>query len=206
MKNSSPNLQYPLNSVSKLFNTQFQIIRFLSFLLVLGCGITLGITISFYVKGCNFSLNFTQLYFPPPPLPSSSSSSTPTIITSSIEISNSSHVGLKNLLEPPQVMHDMDDEELLWRASMVPKIQEYPFDRIPKVAFLFLTRGPLFLAPLWELFFKGHERYYSIYVHSNPSYNGSDPESPVFHGRRIPSKVSFFFLINFCYVHLLTLS
>lgn len=82
----------------------------------------------------------------------------------------------------------MDDEELLWRASMAPKIKEYPFNRTPKVAFMFLTRGPVFLAPFWEEFFKGHEKYYTIYVHSNPSYNGSDPESPVFHGRRIPSK------------------
>ncbi|KAI9120108.1 hypothetical protein K1719_008756 [Acacia pycnantha] len=98
------------------------------------------------------------------------------------------YVGLKNYLKPPPVMHDMDDKELLWRASMAPRIKEYPFNRTPKVAFMFLTRGPVFLAPLWQKFFKGHEKYYSIYVHSNPSYNGSDPESPVFHGRRIPSK------------------
>ncbi|GMN38618.1 hypothetical protein TIFTF001_007850 [Ficus carica] len=97
-------------------------------------------------------------------------------------------MGLEEYIKPPSVMHNMTDEELLWRASMVPRIPEYPFNRVPKVAFMFLVRGHVFMAPLWEQFFKGHEGLYSIYIHSNPSYNGSAPESPVFHGRRIPSK------------------
>ncbi|EEF27143.1 conserved hypothetical protein [Ricinus communis] len=71
---------------------------------------------------------------------------------------------------------------------MAPRIPQYPFERVPKVAFMFLTRGPVLMAPLWEKFFKGHEGLYSIYVHSNPSYNESEPESPVFNSRRIPSK------------------
>ncbi|KAJ1391052.1 hypothetical protein SESBI_36977 [Sesbania bispinosa] len=54
----------------------------------------------------------------------------------------------------------MDDEELPWRASMTAKIFDYPFDRVPKVGFMFLTRGPVFLAPLWEKFFKGREGYW----------------------------------------------
>ncbi|XP_028757890.1 glycosyltransferase BC10-like [Neltuma alba] len=175
MKTSS-NSQYSSYSVSKVFNPQFQILHFLSYFGLLGCGITLGIILSFYIKGCNLNLQLTRLSvseISAPPRP---------------EISDETHVGLKNYLKPPAVMHDMDDKELLWRASMAPKIKEYPFNRTPKVAFMFLTRGPVFLAPLWEKFFKGHEKYYSVYVHSNPSYNGSDPESPVFHGRRIPSK------------------
>lgn len=80
---------------------------------------------------------------------------------------------------------------------MTPRISEYPFHRVPKVTFMFMTRGPVVLAPLWEKFFKGHRGLYSIYVHSKPSYNASShPESPVFHGRRIPSQVSLFCL--FC--------
>ncbi|CAN1224293.1 Glycosyltransferase BC10 [Linum grandiflorum] len=86
------------------------------------------------------------------------------------------------------VCHDMNDEELLWRASMVPRISSLPFRRVPKVAFMFLTRGPLPLAPLWELFFRGHEGLYSIYVHNLPSYNETDPVDSVFYGRRIPSQ------------------
>nr|GMD23508.1 glycosyltransferase BC10-like [Ipomoea batatas] len=85
-------------------------------------------------------------------------------------------------------MHGMSDEEVLWRASMVPKIREYPFERVPKVAFMFLTRGAVSLAPLWEMFFEGNEGFYSIYVHSDPSFNESAPEGSVFHGRRIPSR------------------
>ncbi|KAJ4909757.1 hypothetical protein Rs2_04378 [Raphanus sativus] len=102
------------------------------------------------------------------------------------------HLGLKGFLRPPKkIMHDMEDEELLWRASMEPKIRSYPFYRTPKVAFMFLTKGHLPLTPLWEKFFRGHEDLFNIYVHSYPSNNESYPEGSVFHGRQIPSKVSF---------------
>ncbi|KAL0326976.1 UNVERIFIED_CONTAM: hypothetical protein Sangu_1775600 [Sesamum angustifolium] len=94
----------------------------------------------------------------------------------------------EEFLQPPTVMHEMTDQELLWRASMAPKIQEFPFKRVPKVAFMFLTRGPVVLAPLWEKFFKGNDGMYSVYVHSGSFFNGSEPEGSVFHGRSIPSK------------------
>ncbi|CAN1777867.1 Glycosyltransferase BC10 [Linum perenne] len=89
----------------------------------------------------------------------------------------------------------MEDNELLWRASMVPRVHDFPFKRVPKIAFMFLTVGPLPLAPLWELFFKDQHHLYSIYIHSLPSYmNGTTtssdfPLDSVFYGRRIPSKV-----------------
>ena len=67
----------------------------------------------------------------------------------------------------------------------------YPFSRTPKVAFMFLTRGPLPLSPLWERFFRGYEGLFTIYIHTNPSYKESMPQGSVFHGRRIPSKASF---------------
>ncbi|XP_047942684.1 glycosyltransferase BC10-like [Salvia hispanica] len=60
--------------------------------------------------------------------------------------------------------------------------------RTAKVAFMFLAKGDLPLAPLWELFFRGHQGLYSIYVHSQPSYKGNFPKGSVFHGRRIASK------------------
>lgn len=146
---------------------------------------SLGILISSYVKNLPVNLHITHLSVstttsplsPPPPVPAPAPGE-----------SSSCRTGLKEYLKPPRIMHDMEDEELLWRASMAPGIGKYPFDRKPKVAFMFLTKGPVLLAPLWEKFFKGHEGLYSIYVHSNPSYNESEPESPVFHGRRIPSK------------------
>lgn len=93
-------------------------------------------------------------------------------------------------------MHRMSDEELLWRASMVPGVRRNPYDRVPKVAFMFLTRGPLPLAPLWEKFFKGHRGLYSIYVHTDPAFNESLPSDSVFHGRQVPSKVCLFKLLG----------
>ena len=86
--------------------------------------------------------------------------------------------------------HSMTDEELLWRASFAPRVREYPFRRVPKVAFMFLTRGPLPLVPLWERFFRGHEGGYSIYVHALPSYQANFTSESVFYQRQIPSKVS----------------
>ncbi|KAL6286664.1 hypothetical protein ACE6H2_011054 [Prunus campanulata] len=82
----------------------------------------------------------------------------------------------------------MSDEELIWRASMVPRIQKLPYKYVPKVAFMFLTKGPLPLGPLWEKFFEGHEGLYSVYVHAHPDFNESVPEDSVFHGRRIHSQ------------------
>ncbi|KAL0330411.1 UNVERIFIED_CONTAM: hypothetical protein Sradi_5027800 [Sesamum radiatum] len=91
---------------------------------------------------------------------------------------------------PTNLMHKMSDEELFWRASFVPRVKKYPFQRVPKIAFMFLTKGPLPLAPLWERFFKGHEGQYSIYIHSLPSFEADFPSSSVFYRRQIPSQTS----------------
>ncbi|KAL0341941.1 UNVERIFIED_CONTAM: hypothetical protein Scaly_1856700 [Sesamum calycinum] len=52
---------------------------------------------------------------------------------------------------PSNLLHHMSDDELFWRASFVPQIQQYPFKRSPKIAFMFLTRGPLPMAPCGEI-------------------------------------------------------
>ncbi|KAL5726455.1 hypothetical protein ACHQM5_009545 [Ranunculus cassubicifolius] len=85
---------------------------------------------------------------------------------------------------PNSSLIDNDDIELFSRSLNV-KATNFS---IPKVAFLFLTNDNLPLAPLWEKFFKGHESFYSIYVHSHPLYKDASPKHSVFHGRRIPSK------------------
>ncbi|XP_061356612.1 glycosyltransferase BC10-like isoform X2 [Gastrolobium bilobum] len=106
---------------------------------------------------------------------------------------------LETWIRPPSgLMHKMNDTELFWRASFVPRIKSYPFKRVPKIAFMFLTKGPLPLAPLWEKFFKGHERLYSIYVHSLPSYTASFPPSSVFYRRLIPSQVAEWGMMTMC--------
>lgn len=97
---------------------------------------------------------------------------------------------LENWIKPlSNLHHSMNDAELFWRASFVPQMKKLPFKRTPKIAFLFLTRGPLPLAPLWERFFKGNEEFYSIYIHNLPSYNPDFPTSSVFYGRQVPSQV-----------------
>lgn len=89
------------------------------------------------------------------------------------------------------LQHGMSDEELLWEASLIHRRQAIPPHRRkpPKVAFMFLTRGPLPLAPLWEYFFATYDELYSIYVHADPSYIPTTSPSSVFHLRNIPSQV-----------------
>lgn len=97
---------------------------------------------------------------------------------------------LKHWIKPPSnLMHTMTDKQLLWRASLMPRVKKYPFKRVPKIAFMFLTKGPLPLAPLWERFFKGHEGKFSIYIHSSPSFKADFPPKSAFYKRQIPSQV-----------------
>lgn len=102
-------------------------------------------------------------------------------------------------IRPPSSMwHSMNDSQLYWRASFAPQIKDYPFKRVPKIAFMFLTRGPLPMAPLWERFLKGHEGLYSIYIHALPSYIANYPPSSVFYGRHIPSQVAEWGRMSMC--------
>nr|GLL38023.1 uncharacterized protein LOC109179735 [Ipomoea trifida] len=107
--------------------------------------------------------------------------------------------GLGHWIKPPtNLTHSMSDEELFWRASLVPKIKKYPFKRVPKIAFMFLTKGPLPLSPLWERFFKGQRGLFSIYIHSSPSFEADFTPSSVFYGRQIPSKVTEWGTMSIC--------
>ncbi|CAM0942960.1 unnamed protein product [Alopecurus aequalis] len=78
-----------------------------------------------------------------------------------------------------------DDEELMSLAAAAPRAVV----GAPKVAFLFLAKWDLPMAPLWEKFFHGHRGLYSVYVHTDPAFNasGTDRQS-AFYGRHIPSK------------------
>lgn len=141
-------------------------------------GLSLGMIVCLYLR------SFTLQATPSPmfsPIPSKSLL---------VETIKGTHIYMKE--QELLAMHNMSDEELLRRASMVPIVQESAQKQAPKVAFMFLTNGPLPLSLLWEKFFEGHEGLYSIYVHPHPSYNDSWPRSSVFFGRRIPSQVSFF--------------
>lgn len=107
--------------------------------------------------------------------------------------------GLARWVRPPVGLeHGMTDEELLWRASFDPRVKKYPFERVPKIAFMFLSRGHLPLHPLWERFLKGHEQLYSIYIHSLPSYQPKFPASSPFYRRQIPSKLTEWGRMSMC--------
>ncbi|MFS8028827.1 putative glycosyl transferase, family 14 [Helianthus anomalus] len=209
MKNN--NTQNPsITTLFKLFNAPLHISNLLSLMLFFFFGLCFGIILTFHLKNISFNLQFTQFtHFshsnatladvsylatqPPPPPPAE--------LELGLELETTTpvpeKVGLKNYLTVPEPMHDMTDEELLWRASMVPKVRDYPFERTEKVAFMFLTRGPVVLSPLWERFFKGNDGLFSIYVHSSDSSaNVTVPEDSVFYGRRIPSKVCYYILKN----------
>ncbi|KAL0350315.1 UNVERIFIED_CONTAM: Glycosyltransferase BC10 [Sesamum radiatum] len=119
---------------------------------------------------------------PPPPPPQTtvaSTNGTSNYMPIDVSLGNNQTFGL---------MHNMSDDELLLRASKVAGIDQDIPGKQQKVAFMFLTSGPLPLSPFWDRFFKGHEGMYSVYVHSHPSYNYSVPPDSAFYGRRIPSQ------------------
>ncbi|PHT28159.1 hypothetical protein CQW23_32240 [Capsicum baccatum] len=200
---------------AKLFNSQRYIHSFIVYFLFFGSGLVIGISLSFYLKDVPMTLKKKLFYVEPsPPLivtPKSHPPPSPPLNLAMHQQQRAVHsnndrrgvdinkrkrgaagrIGLTDYIKPPETMHDMKDEELIWRASMVPKVRKFPYNRTPKVAFMFLARGTLPLAPLWERFFKGHEGRYSIYIHSQPSFRGDAPEEgPIFHGRRVPSYLS----------------
>ncbi|KAM2855170.1 hypothetical protein FF1_025519 [Malus domestica] len=192
--------QFQIQSIFRPFRTLIQLNHVLHFLFF-GIGLSLGIIITLYFQSFSFttfqaSLNSINNIFPlqpsspqaqssPPPSPNPLPPLHPFLIPSFSKNGTSNSVSLK---EQKFLVHNMSDEELFSRALMVPRIQDLPYKLVPKVAFMFLTKGPLPLSPLWEKFFEGHEGLYSIYVHAHPDFNESVPEDSVFHSRRIHSQ------------------
>ncbi|WJX26082.1 hypothetical protein P8452_15058 [Trifolium repens] len=196
MKNNKDQ-QGKASSYLKFFNAKLYSLNFLACNLVFGCGLLVGITLTFCL--INFAFNFQIQQFQNPSFSFNPPSHvSPPILSINSTTSNDhnnqtkfsiNQNSLDDFLKIPMAMHDMNEDELLWRASLVPMIHETPFKQTPKVAFMFLTKGPVLLAPLWEKFFKGNEGLYSIYIHPSPSFNQTVyNQSSVFHGRRIPSK------------------
>ncbi|CAA0839617.1 Core-2/I-branching beta-1-6-N-acetylglucosaminyltransferase family protein [Striga hermonthica] len=124
-----------------------------------------------------------NLRAPPPPLIILSSPNETSNYTNNITSPTNFSIGN----DSTQSMSE--DEELFTRASRVQGSTGK--ESKAKVAFLFLARGPLPLAPFWDGFFKGHDGLFSVYVHSHPSYNDSSspvPKGSAFYRKRIPSK------------------
>ncbi|KAH7331784.1 hypothetical protein KP509_20G050500 [Ceratopteris richardii] len=82
------------------------------------------------------------------------------------------------------------DEEIASYVVSLDILSHRPFhSKSFKIAFMFLTRGPLPHEHIWERFFKGHESMYSVFVHA--SEEGHSRISPIFMGRDIWSKKVF---------------
>uniref|UniRef100_A0A1J3F025 Core-2/I-branching beta-1,6-N-acetylglucosaminyltransferase family protein n=1 Tax=Noccaea caerulescens TaxID=107243 RepID=A0A1J3F025_NOCCA len=181
--------------ISKIFKSHrfFQTLVLYSFLIGFGFGI--GFMLNFHIRNVSFGPQIFRLA-------SLSSTSSSSSISPPLQPQPEKCVFVKeatatgddggqkgrSLVEPENVMHNMTEEELMRRAST--KIQETPLKMTKKVAFMFLTRGKLPLAKLWERFFQGHQGLFSIYIHtSDPYYVDDDvPETSPFYRRRIPSK------------------
>lgn len=152
----------------KLKDLSFGLIRSIFFLIVFVIGVVIGLL---------SSSNLDRYSIPNPR-------------TSSSSFVKEDCLSIESFRFPKNVRHGMSDEELLWRASLVPQKAQYPFHRIDKVAFLFLIRGPLPFLPLWERFFEAQDVVkYSIYVHTNPGFDLLVSNSSVFYKRQIPSQV-----------------
>lgn len=184
-----------------------KLMQILSFLVVFVAGVVIGLATTSHISGY-FTTSQTELYS------FINHFSVPTTLveekcTASDMCERRNCSSFHMFIHPENLTHSMSDDELFWRASMVSKKEDYyPFKRVPKVAFMFLTRGPLPMLPLWERFFSGHEKLFSIYVHALPGYELNVTSSSVFYRRQIPSQVFLFLFLNlfsidiipFCFV------
>uniref|UniRef100_A0A5B7BI70 Core-2/I-branching beta-1,6-N-acetylglucosaminyltransferase family protein n=1 Tax=Davidia involucrata TaxID=16924 RepID=A0A5B7BI70_DAVIN len=88
---------------------------------------------------------------------------------------------------PPVPSRELTDEETASQVVIREILKTTPIQsKNPKIAFMFLTPGPLPFEKLWDIFFHGHEDRFSVYVHSSK-------ETPVhvsryFSGRDIRSE------------------
>ncbi|XP_051150607.1 glycosyltransferase BC10-like [Andrographis paniculata] len=69
---------------------------------------------------------------------------------------------------PPTPLRELTDAEVASRVVLTDILKMKPaLSTTPKIAFLFLTPGPLPFEKLWDLFFQGHEGKFSVYVHAS---------------------------------------
>nr|AAL38356.1 unknown protein [Arabidopsis thaliana]AAO29975.1 unknown protein [Arabidopsis thaliana] len=181
--------------ISKILRSHrfFQNLVLYSFLI--GFGFGLGFILNVHIRNVSFNPQLFRLSslspssFSTPPLQPQPEIVVPLNDTVVATNDDDHEVGQKGhyLMMPENVVHNMTEEELLLRAS---KIQEKTLKMTKKAAFMFLTRGKLPLAKLWERFFKGHEGLFSIYIHTSDPFYFDDhtPETSPFYRRRIPSK------------------
>ncbi|XP_050208693.1 glycosyltransferase BC10 [Mercurialis annua] len=160
-----------------------KLVQILSFLVIFVAGIILGLAASSHIN--QYFTSQARLFFTNNIAATKIPGDNCTILKTCKSVDC---LSLNTFLHPKNLTHKMSDEELFWRASLIPYKDEYPYSRVPKVAFMFLTRGPLPMLPLWERFFRGHEKYFGIYIHTPRDYVFNVSRDSPFYGRQIPSQ------------------
>ena len=91
-------------------------------------------------------------------------------------------------------VHTLADDRLFQQASLAtassdssPAVCTLNVDC--KLSLLFLTRGPLPLARLWERWLSNQDGLYSIYIHAEPGFKLGSEYPAMFLDREIPSQV-----------------
>lgn len=189
MRSNRDDFDYSKWSIFK--ESSLGLMRLLCFLIVFVIGVVIGLMSSSHVDryftSQPYNLNSNQVSTNP----NSMYTNCTTTTTTNVEVNcvRNDCLSMESFRYPKNLSHGMTDEELFWRASLVPENAHYPFDKMPKIAFMFLTRGKLPLLPLWERFFKGQDvNKYSVYVHTSPGFDLGVSNSSVFYNRQIPSQ------------------
>ncbi|KAG6550314.1 hypothetical protein Mapa_008277 [Marchantia paleacea] len=94
---------------------------------------------------------------------------------------------------PPAILkRTFTDAEVAAHAVAKDVLARHSHGRPPlsKIAFMFMTPGHLPFESIWHEFFKGHEGFFTVYVHASESSN-FEWKSPYFIGKEIPSKKVF---------------
>jgi hypothetical protein len=92
-----------------------------------------------------------------------------------------------NTLEEYQIPVFGTDQELLRHAFH--RVTEGPVGPgLPRIAFLFLVRGPIPLEPVWRRYLQDHEDLWSLYVHASDPVDYKYPPGSLFEGKEIPAK------------------
>ncbi|XVE71876.1 hypothetical protein DITRI_Ditri10aG0186900 [Diplodiscus trichospermus] len=68
---------------------------------------------------------------------------------------------------PPAPARELTDEEIAARVVFREILNTPPQSKNSKIAFMFLTPSSLPFEKLWDMFFRGHEGKFSIYIHAS---------------------------------------
>ncbi|XP_047331968.1 uncharacterized protein LOC124935588 [Impatiens glandulifera] len=176
--------EHPISVTKLIIYTIMPLQRPITGFLLFFAGIAIGITLRSHLKDFSFTYSLDPQLSLPNPLPLTSLWS-PTQETTT-DSGNMGTVKINNFMG--QDHKEDDDQDLINRVLKMDSPAIRGSTPAGKVAFLFLTKGSLPMAPLWEKFFEKHKGNFSVYVHTHPLYNWTLPKRLCFYGSIIPSK------------------